>query len=83
MRFHERIGHCDRFSVARKARVAPGREHRRTASDAGTRHCKPAANADADARLAKPAARSFTCAEIAGEIEAKEHCQHGERITRG
>ena len=51
-----------------QARVAPGREHRRTASDAGTRHCKPAANADADARLAKPAARSFTCAGIAGEI---------------
>ena len=52
------------------ARVAPGREHRRTASDAGTRHCKPAANADADARLAKPAAELFTCAEIGGVLEA-------------
>ena len=58
--------------------IATGLQWREHASEAvlrcsrpgATRACKPAANADADARLAKTAVKSFTCAEIGGELEA-------------
>ena len=73
------VGICSRFAVARtRVRGRPA-----VLAAGGNTSLKPALNADADARLAKTAVKSFTCAEIGEELEARDPPQHGERKTGG